>query len=252
MALTTAGDLISFALRTAGVLGVGQTASAEDANDSLVLLSAMLAQWQRQRYLVWSLVDTALTSTGALTYTVGPTGDFAIARPDRIDSAFVRLLSTSPTPIDWPLSIIESREDYNLITAKTLESVPVALFYESSYPTGVLHIWPIVPDALYSIHITTKAALPALTALTTPLAMPPEYTEALIYALAVRLCMNYGIDPRPSLVGAMRLAMNTLRMANTQVPQLGMPSDLSGRYSNGGMVGVGLGRAFVLDQGAVL
>jgi hypothetical protein len=255
MALTTAGDLITFALKTAGVLGVGQTASAEDANDGLVLLSAMFAQWQRQRWLIWSLVDTALTSTGATTYTVGLTGDFAIARPDKIDSAFVRLLSSNPTPIDWPLVIIEAREDYNLIAAKTLQSVPVALFYDSAYPTGILRIWPVPPASIYEIHITTKVKLPALTALTDLLTVPPEYTEALIYSLAVRLCMNYGIEPRPSLVGAMKVAMNTLRLANTQIESLLIPGELLGPrcYSDySKFVGTGLGSAFVLGQGTVL
>ena len=90
----------------------------------------------------------------------------------------------------------------------------------------------------------------------TALAVPPEYIDALIYSLAVRLCMNYGRDPKPSLVMAMKVAMNTVRMANVQIPQLLIPGELLGPgqatsdYSS--MVGLGLGSAFVLGQGAVL
>jgi hypothetical protein len=133
--------------------------------------------------------------------------------------------------------------------------VPVALYYDSAYPTGILRIWPVPPASIYEIHITTKVKLPALTALTDLLTVPPEYTEALIYSLAVRLCMNYGIEPRPSLVGAMKVAMNTLRLANTQIESLLIPGELLGPrcysdYSN--FVGTGLGSAFVLGQGTVL
>src|SRR3954468_12994606 len=253
MALTTAGDLISFALRTAGINGVGQTPMAEDANDGLVLLTAMLAQWQRQRWLVPALVDTAFVSTGAVSYTVAPTGNFAIARPDKLDAAYVRLLSSAPLSVDYPLTIIEAREDWSLITVKTLPSFPVAVFYDSAWPTGVLHVWPVPIASIYEIHIVTKTTLPSYTGLTDPINLPPEYTDALIYSLAVRLCMNYGMDPRPSLVGAMRVALNTLRMANVQVSALGMPAGLGGVCGTStSMVGTGLGSAFVLDQGAVL
>ena len=64
-ALPTAGSIINLALKMAGVLGVGQTASAEDSNDALTLLNQMLAQWQRQRWLVYSLDDVSFTATGA-------------------------------------------------------------------------------------------------------------------------------------------------------------------------------------------
>lgn len=253
MALTTAGDLIAFALRTAGVVGVGQTASAEDANDGLVLLASMLAQWQRERWLVPALVDTAFVSTGATSYTVAPTGNFAIARPDKLNAAYVRLLSSAPLSVDYPLAIIEAREDWSMITVKTLPSFPVAVFYDSAWPTGVLHVWPVPIAAIYEIHIVTKTILPVYTALTDPITLPPDYTEALIYSLAVRLCINYGMEPRPSLVGALRLTMNTLRMANTQIAVLGMPPGLGGVCDSGvNMVGTGLGSAFVLNQSAVL
>jgi hypothetical protein len=41
--LPTAGSIINLALKTAGVLGVGQTPQAEDANDALTFLNMMLA-----------------------------------------------------------------------------------------------------------------------------------------------------------------------------------------------------------------
>lgn len=233
MALNTAGDLITFALKTAGVNGVGQTPSAEDSNDSLVLLSSMVAQWQRKRWLVWSLAETVLVSTGAASYTVTPGGNFSIARPDRIDSAFARLNASGPNPIDFGLGIVESREDYNAKALKSQSTFPAAVFYESAFPIGVLHFWPIPPATLYELHIFTKAALPGYANLTDPLNLPPEYLEAAIYSLTVRLALNFGMDPRPAHVAAARAALNTIRLANTQIGVLAMPAELAPRHSGG-------------------
>lgn len=230
MALTTAGDLIAFALRAAGVNGVGQTPTAEDMNDGLVILSSLVAQWQQERWIVPDLVDTAFVSTGAQSYTVGPAGNFAIARPARIDSAFARLLATSGgATFDYPIGQIETREEYNQIGLKSLSSVPYAVFYDSALLIGNAYFWPIPPAGQYELHIATKAALPVYTALTTPLGFAPVYQQALIWGLAIQLAMLYGQAPNPAVVGAYRVAMATIRDANTQMPALRMPKALVGR-----------------------
>ncbi len=50
--MTTARDLIQDALKEATILGVGQTALAEDINDGMKMLRRMLAQWQKRRWMV--------------------------------------------------------------------------------------------------------------------------------------------------------------------------------------------------------
>jgi hypothetical protein len=246
MALNTAGDLIAFALRAASVNGVGQSPIAEDLNDGMVILSSMIAQWQRKRWLVYADAETAKVSTGAATYTVGLGGDFAIPRPDRLEAAFVRLLGTAGNALDRDLAIIESREDWSGIGLKGMSTFPVAVFYESAWPLGILHPWPIPPASQYEIHIVTKAALPVYATLTTPLNLPPEYIEALIWSLEVRLAQQYGLEPKPSAVQSMRAALNTLRQANTQVSGLDMPGGLGGR--RGSSVAAGSSPSFQSGQ----
>lgn len=259
MAVTTCGDLITLALRTAGVNGVGQTPIAEDFQDCMFLLSSMVAGWQRKRWLVPSLTDYALTSTGAIAYTVGPAGDFPIPRPDRIESAFIRLIG-SPTSIDFPIGIIEAHEDYNLIPAKTIQGIPSGVFYDSAFPVGSVYFWPVPPSGLYQLHLTVKAALPTYATVTDPLNLPPEYREALLYGLVLRIAMNYGQDPRPAHAAAYRQATNVIRMANVQVAVLGMPSGLRGRIRGGSSLGGATGPntfnapldQFVLDTNVLL
>jgi hypothetical protein len=241
--INTTGDLITFCLKTCGVLGIGQTAQAEDSNDALVILQTTLAGWQRKRWLVPNLTDAVLLSTGAQSYTIGPGGDFDMPRPDRVISGFFRMMFTTPPHVDVPMSVIATREEYNRVTLKGLTTFPAACFYDSDWPMGILYFWPIPPAAEYEMHITVKAALPVYVGLTDPLNIPPEYMEALIYTLAVKLAMQYGLDPRPGHVAAMSAALQTIRLANSQIPELPMPMAVVNRRG-GASVSAGSSGAF--------
>lgn len=225
-ALPTAGSIINLALKMAGVLGIGQTASAEDANDALAVLNMMLAQWQRKRWMVYSLDDVSFPSTGAASYTVGTGGSVNIARPDRIEAAFVRL-TNGPQAVDYPLALLESREDYNRIALKSLATFPQVAFYDAAYPLANLYIWPAPPATNYQIHISVKTTLSTFSGLTTTMNLPPEYQEALLYNLTGRLRPMYGLQPDPTITAMAVASMNVIRNANAQVPRLAITPTLT-------------------------
>lgn len=56
--------------------------------------------------------------------------------------------------------------------------------------------------------------------------MPPEYEEAIHYNLCVRLTAHYQYDPNPVHGKLAFIALNTIKVSNTQVSQLQMPSSL--------------------------
>lgn len=226
--MTTPIEIITLALKDSGVLGVGQTALAEDANDAFTRLNYMLAQWARKRWLVWHLKDVSKVSTGATSYTVMTGGDFNVARPDRIEAAFIRQLSTgSINAIDTPLIILEAREDYNRIALKTMQSFSNYVFYDSAYPNGVLYPWPVPQADIYEIHITVKEPISQFTTLNQTIVMPPEYMAALHYNLIQRLRAAYQLPPDPEINALARDALNTIRGANTQIQLLEMPEGLA-------------------------
>lgn len=259
----TPNDLITLALKQAGAFGVGQTPLAEDMNDAFTLLNMMLGQWNRKRWLIYHLLDVPFQATGAETYTIGPGGDLAYAvRPDRLEGAYSRLVtggvvdgglrdwsrdfspdfgegSPSPPPnsptdavgIDYPLRVIQSFEDYSAIAFKSLGSggspgFPQAIFYDPGFPRGTLYIWPI-PSGSYEIHLLLKEELTQFPNLTTAINLPPEYLEALVYNLAVRLWDHYEMPPRPQTSALAKAALNTIRTANAAIPLLGVPDALS-------------------------
>jgi len=215
--ITSTGDLITFCLRASGINGVGQTPSAEDSNTGLELLAMLVAQWQRKRWLVPSLIDLPITSTGAQSYTIGP------VRPTMLHAAYARLLPAGSNPLDVSLGIIESREDYSQITLKSLSTWPAVAFLDTAWPTGRVYVWPIPPAGQFELHFIFPAALPTYTALTDPIDLPPEYREALLWSLCVRLQMTYGLPARPDHVAAMHQAVSVVSGANTQIGTLVSP-----------------------------
>lgn len=226
--MTTPLDIITQSLKKAGVLGVGQTAQAEDTNDAFDDLNDMLAQWQRKRWLVYHLVTISKTSTGAQSYTVGPSGDYNVAtRPDRLEAAFLRqIVNSSPNQVDYPLQIIEARETYNNIALKSLGSFPIYVFYDSGYPLGRVYPWPVPQSAIYEVHLTIKAQLSQFTSLVETISLPLEYYAAIKWNLAARLMASYKLPPDPAIIGLAKDSLNVIRGANTQIPRLQMPAGL--------------------------
>jgi hypothetical protein len=220
--------LITQALKKAGVVGVGQTPEAEDTNDAFSDLNMMLGQWSRRRYLVFHLVDVAKVSTGAMSYTVGPGGDFNVSRPDRVERAYVRSLQqAAPNQPDYPLTVIPSMEDYTTIGLKSIVGFPQRVFLDTNYPLTTLYVWPIPTVGLYEIHLLLKADLPGFTTLTQDINLPPEYQEAILYNLAVRLAASYKMPVDPVVVSIAKSSLNTIRNSNVQIPTLRLPDDLT-------------------------
>lgn len=252
MSVTTAADIVRLALKDAGVLGIGQSANAEDTNDVFDTLNMMIAQWNRKRWIIYHLLDVSVVSTGAVSYTVGPGGDFDTPRPDRLeDGCFYRQLITgssaggiglggpiddgpvlgvgdNPAPyysnsIDYPLEILESREDYSRIALKQLNTIPQYIFYDAAYPIGVVYPWPVPSPIKYEIHICVKAQLSEFVNLADPINMPPEYKAALRYNLGATIRPLYQMPPDPTLTALALTSLNVIRNANAQIPRLRIP-----------------------------
>lgn len=225
--ITTPVDLIHLCLKTAGVVGVGQEPDFEDTNDCFVMLNSMIGQWNRERFLIYHLIDSFVISTGAQSYSIGAGGDFNVPRPDRLNAAYIRMLPvTGNQPFDFPLSLIESREDYSAISLKKMSTFPNSVFYDSDWPLGHCYFWPVPSDNQFELHIVIKEHLVQFPTLTTPIALPPEYLDALIWNLTIRIKPLYQLPPDPTTVALARNSLAVIRMANTQISTLRMPSSV--------------------------
>lgn len=221
--MTTPVQLINLALKKIGVLGVGQTASAEDISDAFMQLNMMMAQWSVKRNVVYQIVDVPCLATGAQTYTVGTGGDFNTPRPSKLFGAYCRQLNSPGLPIDYPLELLESISDYARVSTKTMGSMASLVWYDPQMPLGVLHVWPVA-GAGYELHILALRPLGKFPSPYDDITLPEVYEEALMYNLAGRLYADYGLQPNPVVVALAGASLATVRQSNLQVAQLQMPA----------------------------
>jgi hypothetical protein len=228
LAPETARDIVTLAMKEAGILGVGQTLLAEDVNDGFTYLQRMMKQWQRKRWLVNANQQIQAQGNNAISNTVGPGGYFNVdPRPNQIKGGYFYQLNTGQTPISLPLSPVFSYEDYVRITVKQLNTQPEYFFYDNQNNNGLgnVYIWPI-PSPDYQIILLAQVGLGWPASLDSVCTLPDEYIEAIHYNLALRLCSAYGRAPQQSTVMLAKDSRDTVRTANVQIPELLMPSGL--------------------------
>lgn len=228
--MTTVSQLITLALKDAGIVGVGQTPLNEDMNDAFTRLNYMLAQWAVTRFYVWHYNEYFVTATGQNSYTVGPSGNIVVpVIPTKIESAFTRqLVNSPPNQVDWPLTIIPSKEDWDRVALKQLSAFPRYLWYDYSFEngSGTAYFWPVPQANLYEMHISCMEQLQQFTGLTQVINMPLQYFACLHYNLAKRLRVAYAMPPDQELNILALDAINILKDANLQIPLLRMPVEL--------------------------
>lgn len=229
---TTLRDLCNEALKDCGYLGIGQTADSASINDAWTRCQWMLQEWERKRWLVYVLQTWSITSTGAQSYTIGPGGDIDTGtnsvRPARIESAFLRQINIpAPNQIDYPLEILQSREDYNKIALKSLQSFPGTIFLQTDWPLGRLFCYPVPQASIYAVHVSVMSQLQSQFAnLSDVIVLPYEYYSAIMSNLALRLRSRYqiGTYPGDELPNIAASSLKTLRGANTQIARLELPN----------------------------
>ena len=225
---TTPSDIISLALKTANVIGVGQTPLAQDINDCFNQLNMMMAQWQRRRYMVYELVTVSKQATGQLSYTIGPSQDFNITRPVKLEFAYFRMNSGTPLPVDYPLTVLRAQEDYDRISIKNLNAFPQYIYYDTGFPVGNVYVWPL-PSSQYQIFLSVMVQLPQFQQINDQIVLPPEYLDALHWNLARRICVMYGLPITPELTGYAEASIRAIEEVNSQIPLLHMPTALRGK-----------------------
>ncbi len=102
----------------------------------------------------------------------------------------------------------------------------MTLFYDSGYPLGRLYPWPIMQPNIYELHVSVKDLLTQVAGLSTPLALPMEYYNAIHWNIVVRLRQAYDLPEQPAAIALAKKALGVIRGANTQIARLQMPTDL--------------------------
>jgi len=204
--MTTANDQINGALRLLGVLAEGETPSAATSKDALTALNQMIDSWSTERLAVFATQDQVFSwPPGAISRTLGPTGNFIGERPILIDdSTYFRDPASN---ISYGIKLI-NQQQYNGIAVKTVTSTyPQVMWVNMEYPDILMTVYP-VPTKVLEFHIVSVTPLAAPANLATVLAFPPGYLRAFKYCLACELAPEFGVEPSPTV---MRIAMTSKR-----------------------------------------
>ena len=220
--MTTISKIINLALKDAGVIGNGQTPSADDTETAFDTLLQMIALWRTSDLEVYCHQNVTVPMTGGQTYTIGTGGVVNTDRPTSIEQA---IFVDTPNTTSYPLAILTSLEDWQRIAVKSLPgNIPDAVRYEPTFPLGTLYVWPQPSSG--QIQLTVKQPFPQYASIGDDLTLPPEYEAPIRFNLAKWLCAAFGAPLRPDIAQLAASTLRQLKRVNTRVRELQMPERL--------------------------
>lgn len=193
----TALTLITDALLEIGVLAEDETPDDGMKNHALRRLKYMLRQWSANNIRLYYTKQDTLTLTGATSYTIGSGGDCNTVRPTSIRGAYI--------DNDSEVFII-SESKYRSFRTKDITGAASYLWYSPEYPLGKIYLFPTGGTTLY---LDSLKPLSEPSAITDDISFPPEYDQAIVCGLAIRLAPTYG---KVSSEETRQLALESLRI----------------------------------------
>ncbi len=190
---TTAKLIIEGAIRL--IKGARYRASNPEIGTGLIVLNDLIASLSADQVHVPVIISDNFTLTiGQVSYTIGSGGDINTVRPTEIKrGAYVRDSGGLDHRLD-PMT----REQYRKIRDKDISTRPSRMYYEPSYPLGIIY-FNFVPDAAEAVYFDSLKPITEITNITSTLVLPPEYKAALRYNLAVELAPEYDDIKLPEL-----------------------------------------------------
>ncbi len=185
--MSTARDLIRRSFSLIGVLAEGETPSASQLQDGLLVLNEMLSSWSTENLIIFQRTREEFTvPSGNGAPTMGPTPSTLVTtRPVQIES-----IKAKNSNVEYDIPIITFDRWAN-IGDKTQTGTVLSYVYPNYGETSVtLNFWPI-PSSDINIDVYSRKALTTFTANTT-VDLPPGYSRAIRYNLAIELCPEYG------------------------------------------------------------
>ena len=219
----TALDLVTSAMKIAGVLGQNETPTSSEALDGFIALNDFLDSLSINRTNIFTIAQNNFPLTnGVETYTIGSGGVFDTTRPIKIDNAFIRINS-----VDFPLREI-NKQDYDAIAYKTNGSFPQYYYYEPSFPLGSITIYGVPTQG--SIYLDTWTPLTQFANLTTAYSFPLGYYRMLRYNLAKEIAPLYRVSMTQE---AQIIATESLaNIENRNIPDFVMKTEVGTMVGN--------------------
>lgn len=219
----TAGDLVTAALRKAGVIATGETPSASEMSDGLSCLRLMIDSFSNEGLLLYkySRIPLSLTPSQA-TYTLGTGGQLNTPRFMNLPKA--KIIQT-PGNVELEVNV-NNIQKYADIVQKDLQSTLVTdIFIDGDYPYYNLTVWP-VPSQAQTLVLYVQEALTNVVNSSDVISMPPGYESMLTYNLTVEYGAEFGVQINPLHVEKANETKASIKRQNTK--PVYMKSDIQG------------------------
>lgn len=176
-------QIIADALSVLGVIGSGETATANDVTLASNFLNKMVKAWQSQGIHLWKETTATITIVAdQYQYAISP-------RPLNIINCRYHYADG----LERKMKKL-GRGEYDALPNKSISEGPsTCFFYSPQLTSGQLYVWPVPQETTDDIRITYIASLEDFDAAGDEPDFPAEWLEALTYNLAVRLAPSFGI-----------------------------------------------------------
>jgi hypothetical protein len=212
-------DIITQAMQEIGVLDPNETPTGPESNTGLIKLNRMLDSWNTDKRYVYSVeFDQFTIQPNIQPQTIGPSGMFfRNQRPVKLESAQLILNNVTPN-IRYPINV----RDWEWWAAKSAFEVqanyPTDVYYDNAWPNGNLYLWPI-PQTAYLLELVLWTLIDQVT-LNESMCLPPGYSDAIIYQLAIALCPSFDVSASRELILLAKTAMDRIASPNIESPRM--------------------------------
>lgn len=184
--MSTAGQIVNDALIEIGALGIGQTASADDAAFCLRKLNQIIERLSNQRLAFPVLQEFSVTLTGAASYTIGPGGSPVTLRPLTVR----RATAIDANGLEYDVRVLNQGQWDSIAQKDVTGGPPDAVWYQASVTNGVINVYP--KSTGYTLKLDAQGLLAGVYALATSLTFPEGYESALMLTLADDIGSAFG------------------------------------------------------------
>ena len=221
----TARDLINGALRLIGAIASGETLSGNELSDALLVLNDMMDSWSADGFMINEVKRESFPLIPSQqTYTIGIGGNFNTSRPTLIQE-----VTLDQNGVEIPVKIINLQEWAAITVKNVTSSIPQKMYIEGAFPLERFNIWPI-PSVANNLVIYTLNPLSSFASANTVVQLPPGYSKAIRYNLAMELAPEYGKEPTPFIISTAAETKADVKRTNTD--PVYMTSDVAGLTTN--------------------
>lgn len=222
----TGRDIVTSALRRAGILDPSQSALPEELTNALNLATDILDNWRTQRLTISGVTRNVYSLTAnQQTRTIGSGGNFDQTYPTSIERWSVIPDDDAADPVEISMGRPLNSAEWQRVAVKSLTGAyPRKMYYDRSYSAGLGNclFWPIPDNG--DVDVALYCRLAAITSLVvgTSYNLSPGVARALKLGLAVEYCDEYHREVPDRLERAAMKAMGDLKRFNIIPHQAGV------------------------------